>query len=119
MHFVAILGLSFAHLFWTTRAASAQASIYKSSDCSGDAVVVDVDVAPEYCFAVGGNSIGDLYYDPSVAIGASLVTWSGNNCEGSSAVFDAASSTNRGCASIPFASVQLSVAYWEPVLGGF
>jgi hypothetical protein len=112
MHFVVILSLSLAHLFWTTRAATAQASIYTSSDCSGDALVVYVDVSSDYCFdGAGGNSIGDIFYDPSVAAGAALRTWSGNNCEGSSANLPAASSSNGGCTSIPFASVELVVQY--------
>lgn len=104
MQIIAISLLAFAGLIRTTIAASAQASVWKSDDCSGAPLVVYVDVSTHYCFEnAGGASIGDFQGDNTG--NCYWTTWSGNQCGGSSAVFYGG---NPGlCNPVPFASVSV------------
>lgn len=83
------------------------AQVYQSSDCSGDEEYISTDVSTKYCFAVGGNSFDNTYldFDSSECGTYDVTTWSGSNCEGSSAVYGLGGS---GCESVPFAGIQLS-----------
>jgi hypothetical protein len=115
MYFNTFLSASFATylLFWTTKASSVKASVYQSSDCSGSSEVVYVDTAIDYCFGVGGRSINNFIIDSNKVDTATLTTWSGSNCEGSSAEYVYQSSLNQACITVPFAGVQLTVNYFN------
>ena len=110
MHLATIFSVASAHLFWMTKAqvAGAQVTVYKGSGCSGDSEVLYVDTATDYCFGVGGNSFNNFVLGDN-AFDATLTTWSGSNCEGSSASFDA---DQTDCVNIPFAGAELSVSYY-------
>lgn len=110
MYFPTFFAIPVACLILTARANRVQASIYQSSDCSGVPTVVYIDVAESHCFAVGGHSFNNFVIEQATVGSASLTTWSGSNCEGSSAKFDW-SSNNSGCISLPFAGVQLGASY--------
>lgn len=105
MHLGVIISLS--QFFWTTTAILAKVSTYTTNDCSGDSVVAYVDTSQDYCFAISGGSFNDLTYNlESPAICVSAVTWSGSNCEGSSAFF---SGPIDDCVTIPYAGIELIV----------
>jgi hypothetical protein len=105
MYLVAILSL--AQFFWTTSAQLAKVSTYKTDDCSGEADVAYVDVSQDYCFAISGNSFDDLTYnEASAAACVYATTWSGSNCEGSSALFKG---PIDDCVKIPYAGIELIV----------
>ena len=110
MYLVTTLGIPFACLLWTASANKVQASVYQSSDCSGSATIVYIDVSEDHCFAVSGHSFNNFVIDQATVNTAWLTTWSGSNCEGSSAEFDW-SSNNSGCLSLPFAGVELAASY--------
>lgn len=74
-----------------------------------------VDTAIDYCFGVGGQSINNFIIDSHVDT-ATLTTWSGSNCKGSSAKFVYESSLDQACITVPFAGVQLTVQYTNKIL---
>jgi hypothetical protein len=113
MHFVAI-GLSFAHLFWTAQAVrGAKATLYKSTDCTGDAEVVFVDVSTDYCFPFRGHSFKNFELGDD-GLQGSLITWSGSNCQGSSSKYHTwANAGPSACVTIPYAGVELKVQYYD------
>ena len=92
----------------TTSAAQVQVSLYKAQNCQGNAEVVYIDVSHSYCFeGAGGGSFGDFQSQNVDQSTAHLQTWSGTNCEGSSAVFY--QKYTGGCVNIPFGSVTLTL----------
>lgn len=114
MHFLAPLGLAFALSLGTVRAQNVEATLYTDNDCTGDATVISIDVSDSHCFAIGGNSFGNLYYGDIPVAQAWLVTWSGSNCEGSSAVWTADAYSNDGCQNVPYAGAELIADYNGP-----
>lgn len=105
MHLGVIISLS--QFFWMTTAILAKVTTYKTKDCSGDSEVAYVDTSEVYCFAISGGSFNDLTYNlESPAACVYAFTWSGSNCEGSSAGF---SGPRDDCVTIPYAGIQLYV----------
>jgi hypothetical protein len=82
-----------------------QVNLHNGTNCGGSNVLAYIDPGTDHCFALGGKSFSGLSAECND--GCRLTTWSGNNCGGSSAVFDACGYGTQ-CHNIPFGSVELS-----------